>query len=228
MNKLESGWAKPMHIDIVSDTVCPWCFIGKRKLENALSTRPDVKAEITWRPFQLNPEMPAEGMDRASYLQAKFGGSERAEQIYVTVAEAGESAGIPFAFDLIQRTPSTINSHRLIRWAESAGVQNQVVEALFRRYFLEGADIADHEVLIAAAAEAGMDTTLVADLLARGVDVDLIRREDTNARQMGINGVPCFIIDRKYAISGAQDAPVFHKVFDLALKESVETEDAAV
>jgi len=228
MNKLESGWAKPMHIDIVSDTVCPWCFIGKRKLESALSTRPDVKAEITWRPFQLNPEMPAEGMDRASYLQAKFGGSERAEQIYVTVAEAGENAGIPFAFELIQRTPSTINSHRLIRWADSAGVQNQVVEALFRRYFLEGADIADHEVLIAAATEAGMDTTLVADLLARGVDVDLIRREDTNARQMGINGVPCFIIDRKYAISGAQDAPVFHKVFDLALKESVETEDAAV
>jgi len=228
MNKPESGWAKPMQIDIVSDTVCPWCFIGKRKLESALSSRPDVAADITWRPFQLNPEMPAEGMDRASYLKAKFGGSERAEQIYMTVAEAGENAGIPFAFHLIERTPSTVNSHRLIRWADSAGVQNQVVEILFRRYFLEGADIADHKVLVATAAEAGMDTDLVVDLLIRGADVDLIRREDTNARQMGINGVPCFIIDRKYAISGAQDAPVFHKVFDLALKESVETEDAAV
>ncbi len=226
MNKPASGWRKSLHIDIVSDTVCPWCYIGKRKLEKALSTRLEIDAEINWRPFQLNPEMPAEGMDRTSYLQAKFGGSERAEQIYLTVAEAGENAGIPFAFDLIRRTPSTINSHRLIRWAESAGRQNDVVEILFRRYFLEGADIAHPEILVAVASEAGMDADLVADLLARDDDIDAVRREDSNARQMGINGGPCFIIDRKYAISGAQDAPIFHKVFDLALLDSVKTEDA--
>lgn len=216
-----------MQIDIVSDTICPWCYIGKRKLESALNERPDIEVELGWRPFQLNPHMPAEGMDRAEYLRAKFGGPDRAIQIYEAVAQAGLAVGIEFAFDKVERTPSTLNSHRLIRWATTAGCQDAVVEELFRRYFLEGADIGDAGVLTSVAADAGMDADLVADLLAGDADLELIRREDAMARQMGINGVPCFIIDRKYAISGAQDAPVFHKVFDLALNESVVAEEAA-
>lgn len=216
-----------MQIDIVSDTICPWCYIGKRKLESALNDRPDIEVELGWRPFQLNPHMPAEGMDRAEYLRAKFGGEDRAAQIYDAVAQAGLAVGIEFAFDRVERTPSTLDSHRLIRWATTAGCQDAVVEELFRRYFLEGADIGDAGVLTSVAAAAGMDADLVADLLSGDADLELIRREDAMARQMGINGVPCFIIDRKYAISGAQDAPVFHKVFDLALNESVVAEEAA-
>ncbi len=215
-----------MHIDIVSDTICPWCYIGKRKLERALADLPEVAVEIDWRPFQLNPHMPAEGMARDAYLNAKFGGADRASQIYASITEAGRANGIAFAFDRISRTPSTLDSHRLIRWSSSAGRQDAVVEILFRRYFEEGADIGDHGVLVEAAREAGMDADLVAELLAKDSDLELIRREDAMARQMGINGVPCFIIDRKYAVSGAQDVPVFHKVFDLALKEAV-TEPAA-
>ena len=216
-----------MQIDIVSDTICPWCYIGKRKLEGALNARPDIEVELGWRPFQLNPHMPAEGMERAEYLRAKFGGEDRAAQIYDAVAQAGLAVGIEFAFDKMQRTPSTLDSHRLVRWATTAGCQDAVGEDLFRRYFREGADIGDAGVLTAVAADAGMDADLVADLLAGDADLELIRREDAMARQMGINGVPCFIIDRKYAISGAQDAPVFHKVFDLALNESVVAEEAA-
>ncbi len=216
-----------MQIEIVSDTICPWCYIGKRKFERALETRADLAVEISWRPFQLNPHMPAGGMDRDAYLATKFGDETRAGQIYQAVTEAGRAVGIDFRFDLIRRTPSTLDSHRLIRWARSAGMQNELVEIMFRRYFLDGADIGDHRVLADVAREVGMDADLVADLLTRDADLELIRREDGQARQMGISGVPCFIIDRKYAISGAQDPPVFHKVFDLALTEAVTAEQAA-
>lgn len=215
-----------MHIDIISDTICPWCYIGKRKLERALADLPEVTVEIDWRPFQLNPHMPSEGMARDAYLNAKFGGADRASQIYAAITEAGRANGIDFAFDRVRRTPSTLDSHRLIRWAGSAGRQDAVVEILFRRYFAEGADIGDHAVLVATAREAGMDADLVADRLGKEADIELIRRDDAMARQMGINGVPCFIIDRKYAVSGAQDAPVFHKVFELALKEVVTEQEA--
>lgn len=208
-----------MQIDIISDTVCPWCFIGKRRLERALAARPDLEAEITWRPFQLNPEMPAGGLDREAYLEAKFGGAERARHIYDAIRAAGVGEDIDFAFDRIARTPNTVDSHRLIRWSESAGAQDAVVENLFRRYFVEGADIGDHEVLAEVAEEAGMDAQLVARLLAEGQDLDLVRKEDAVARQMGIGGVPYFIVARKYAVSGAQDPSIFLQVLDLAARE---------
>ncbi|MEC9347434.1 MAG: DsbA family oxidoreductase [Pseudomonadota bacterium] len=215
-----------MLIDIVSDTVCPWCYIGKRKLEAALATRPDVQGlRLGWRPFQLNPEMPRSGMDRATYLASKFGGTERANRIYEHIRSAGAQLGIEFRFDAIRRTPSTLDSHRLIRWAGTAGVQDAVVESLFAAYFTKGEDIGDHAVLTRIAREAGMDADLVADLLANDSDLDLVRKEDALARSMGINGVPCFIIDRQYAVSGAQDVPVFHKVFDLAMNERVRPEE---
>jgi predicted DsbA family dithiol-disulfide isomerase len=159
--------------------------------------------------------MPREGLDRETYLDAKFGGRERATQIYAAIRQAGGEEGIDFAFDKIARTPSTIDSHRLIRWSESAGCQDAVVEILFRRYFLEGADIGDARVLVEIAAEAGMDAELVGDLLAKDADVELVKSEDVSARQMGVAGVPFFVVDGKYAISGAQDPGVFLQVFDL-------------
>ena len=210
-----------MLIDIVSDTICPWCFIGKRKLEAAMRNRADVQPEIGWRPFQLNPEMPRSGMSRDAYLSAKFGGADRAARIYETIRAAGAELGIPFRFDLIKRTPSTLDSHRLIRWATQEGLQDRIVEALFVAYFTQGEDIGDPEVLTRIAVENGMDPRVTADRLRNDTDLDLVRQEDAMARSMGINGVPCFIIDRKYAVSGAQDVPVFHKVFDLALNETV-------
>jgi predicted DsbA family dithiol-disulfide isomerase len=203
----------------VSDTVCPWCFIGKRRLERAIAQRPSETFDIGWRPFQLNPDMPADGMPRERYLSLKFGGAERARRIYDTVTQAGADEGLAFNFDAIRQQPNTFDSHRLIRWSASAGLQNQVVEALFRRYFFDGADIGDRRVLIETAAACGMDGTLVRDLLARDADRDLVVSEEAVARRMGIAGVPCFIVEERYAVSGAQDPSVLTQVFDLVIRD---------
>ncbi|WP_416896976.1 MAG: DsbA family oxidoreductase [Minwuia sp.] len=216
-----------MNIDIVSDTICPWCYIGKRKLEAALATRNDFDVQIGWRPFQLNPEMPRGGMSRSAYLSAKFGGAERASRIYENIRTAGADIGIDFRFDRIKRTPSTLDSHRLVRWSLADNVQNEVMQKLFRAYFEDGEDVGDRDVLVRIASECGMDADRVRQQLDDDTDLELVRQEDSMARSMGINGVPCFIIDRKYAVSGAQDVPVFHKVFDLALNEAVTPEDAS-
>lgn len=206
-------------IDIISDTVCPWCFIGKRRLEAAMRQRPNYEYQIGWRPFQLNPELGPRGMERGRYLALKFGGRERAQQVYRRVRAVGEEEGIDFRFDAIRQQPNTFDSHRLILWAARAGVQDQVVEALFRRYFLEGADIGDREILTAIAGDCGMDGAEVHRLLAEGVDRERVREEELVARRMGVNGVPCFIVDRKYAVSGAQDASVLLNVLDLAARD---------
>ncbi|MCF8467518.1 MAG: DsbA family oxidoreductase [Sneathiella sp.] len=209
-----------MKIDIVSDTVCPWCFIGKRKLEKALAERPDLDVEITWHPFQLHPDMPREGADRKEFIARKFGSHERAKELYTNVKRAGEEIDIPFNFEDIKRSPNTLDSHRLIRWSQSAGCQDELVDILFRRFFIDGEDIGDKAVLIAAAGEAGMDTDLVADLLDKDADRDLVSEEDLRARQMGISGVPFFILDNKYALSGAQDPAAFLAVFDKIAEEA--------
>jgi len=206
-------------IDIISDTVCPWCFIGKRRLESAMRQRPDYGYQIGWRPFQLNPELAAGGLERKRYLALKFGGRERALQIYSRVEAAGREERIDFNFDAIRSQPNTFDSHRLILWAARAGVQEQVVETLFRRYFLEGVDIGDRKVLAQVAAVCGMDGDEIQRLLADGVDRERVREEELVARRMGVNGVPCFIIDRKYAVSGAQDPSALVKVFDLATRD---------
>jgi len=202
-------------IDVISDVVCPWCYIGKRKLEAALAARQQIDAQITWRPFQLAPELPAEGVDREAYYIAKFGSREKAEKIYAAVARAGRAVGLDFAFDKIARNPNTLAAHRLIRWAGPAGVQAAVVERLFQLYFLEGGDIGAHATLVAVAREAGMDGDLVADLLARDADVDLVREEDALARRNGVSGVPCFLIDGRYMLTGAQEPAAFHQVFEM-------------
>jgi predicted DsbA family dithiol-disulfide isomerase len=211
-------------LDIVSDAVCPWCFIGKRRLERALPTLPDdVEFDITWRPYQLNPDMPKGGMDRSAYLAAKFGGEERAAARYETVRNAGAGEGIAFNFEAMTRMPNTIDAHRLIGLAGRAGLQERVVEALFSAYFLEGRDIGDLAVLTDIGTAAGFDAKTLATYLASEDDVERVRREDAMARQMGIQGVPCFIFQRKYAVSGAQEPAVFGEVVALLKKEVAES-----
>ncbi len=205
-----------MNIDISSDVICPWCFIGKRRLERALAARPGLDARIIWRAFQLNPDMPPEGMERHSYLAAKFGSAEGAERIYENIAAAGAGEDIAFAFDRIKRTPNTISAHRLIRYAGENESQDAVVELLFRRYFEQGVDIGDDQCLVETAADAGLDADAVRTYLASDRDLDAVRLEDLEARRSGVSGVPCFIIDRRYAISGAQAPQVFLRVFDTA------------
>jgi predicted DsbA family dithiol-disulfide isomerase len=203
-----------MRIEIVSDVVCPWCFIGKRRLEKAMAQRPDLTFEVGWRPFQLNPDMPREGADRKSYLEAKFGGPERAREIYARVSAEGAKESIPFNFDGIRRTPNTLSAHAVLRWALGAGVQNALKERLFNLYFIEGQDIGDHQVLADAAAAEGMDGALVRSLLDQNRDAEVIQQEDMMARQLGITGVPFFIFEGKYGVPGAQEPDVLLQVID--------------
>ncbi len=209
-----------MHIDIVSDTICPWCFVGKRRFERALKARPDLEIEIEWRAFELNPDMAAEGMDRHSYLVQKFGGEGPAQDIYDRITLAGEGEDIAFAFDRMARVPNTVNSHRLILWAGSKGVQDAVVEGLFRRYFSEAQDIGQLDILVETAVDAGLDEAEARRHLESDDGADQVRAEVEAARRMGIHGVPCFIIDRKFSISGAQEPEAFFRAFDAARKEA--------
>ncbi|TDI58971.1 MAG: DsbA family oxidoreductase [Alphaproteobacteria bacterium] len=205
-----------VQIDIYSDPVCPWCFIGKRRLERTLAARDDIAATLTWRPFQLNPDIPPEGMDRATYLSSKFGGMERAEKFHDAIAEAGHSERIAFDFDAIQHIPNTLDSHRLIRFAGAHGPQAEVVEALFSAHFLEGEDIGDHGVLTRIAHTVGLDGHAVKAYLASSADRPEVAAEGLRARRMSIDAVPCFIIDGQYAISGAQEPEAFYPLLDLA------------
>jgi predicted DsbA family dithiol-disulfide isomerase len=204
-----------MHIDIVSDVICPWCFIGKRRLQKALALRPEVAVDITWRPFQLNPDMPEEGVERQAYLAAKFGGGAHADRIYASVAEAGATVDIPFAFDRIRRTPNTRDAHRLIRYAAAEGRADPVVEKLFAAYFIEGRDIGARRVLSEIAGEVGLDGGDAREWLDSPAELEEVLAEDRGARRLGINAVPCFIFERQYAVSGAQEPEFFLPVFDL-------------
>ncbi len=210
-----------MEVDIFSDTICPWCFIGKRRLERALGERPQADLTIRWRAFQLNPDMPAAGMDRERYLELKFGGALNARAIYDQVRAAGDTEAIDFAFESMRRTPNTVDSHRLIRLAGASGRQDAVVEALFRAYFLEGEDIGDVEILVAAGTVAGLDEQELRKFLAGEAEADDVRAEDMAARRAGINGVPCFIFNGRHALSGAQPPEVLFQLFDLAREEAL-------
>ena len=205
-----------MQIDIVSDTVCPWCFIGKRRIERALAMRPDVKFDVVWRPYRLDPSIPREGVERRAYLKAKFGDSPRMSAMGDAIRSEGASEGITFAFDKIARSPNTLDSHRLIRWSASAGVQNEVVENLFHAYFIEGQDIGSATVLSEVAGKSGMDSELVAKLLSGDADLESVEREAGLANEMGITGVPTFIVDSKFMISGAREAELLVRIIDRA------------
>lgn len=201
-------------IDIISDPICPWCFIGKAKLDRALAARPGHGFEIEWHPFQLNPDMPAEGMDRRDYLEAKFGGKRGAADVYSQIEKAAEQAGVTVDFAKINRTPSTLDAHRVIHWAGLEGLQTPVVTKLFQAYFQDGKDISDPAVLTAIATSAGIKAGVISTLLAQDADKDDIRRRDAYARQKGVRGVPCFIIDNHYVVQGAQDTETWLKVID--------------
>jgi predicted DsbA family dithiol-disulfide isomerase len=221
-----------MEIDIFSDTICPWCFIGKRRLERALAERPQPNLTLHWRAFQLNPDMPEGGMDRQRYLEVKFGGTDNAKAIYDQVRAAGESEGIDFAFEAMRRTPNTIASHRLIRYAAGAtggaeaNCQDAVVQALFDAYFLRGEDIGDLDVLTAAAETGGLDAAAARTFLEGDAEAEEVRAEDRDARQAGISGVPCFIFNGQHALAGAHPPEVLHRLFDLAMQEEAADAEA--
>jgi len=205
-----------MKIDIISDTVCPWCFIGKRRLERALAMRPEMVPEINWYPFQLNPEMPEEGIERTLYLSLKFGSAERANEIYGSVTEASTSEDLDINFDAIQRMPNSLKSHRLIQFSRLNGFQHAVMENIFRSYFFYGTDIGSLDALLEIARDSGLDQTQVRHYLESDQDLELVQAQDIQSRKMGVSGVPCFIIADEFAVSGAQEPEVFLQVFDAA------------
>jgi len=204
--------ADEFQIDVISDVVCPWCYIGQRRLAEARARLPDGdaarRAPIRWHPFQLNPDLPQGGVPRKAYLEDKFGGPERAAQIYARVSAAGATVGIPFAFDRIERQPNTRDAHRLINWVQAQGDASDLVERLFHAYFLEGRAIGDHAVLAAIAGEAGFDSAAARILLDSDAGVDAIALMDGRAREIGVQGVPFFIFNQHIAVSGAQEPAV--------------------
>jgi predicted DsbA family dithiol-disulfide isomerase len=206
-----------MLIEIFADLICPWCFIGWRRLRRAVAERPALSTQIRWRPFQLNPDMPPGGMDRQLYLHAKFGSRERARQIYGVVEETARRDGLALDLSRIRRTPNTFDAHRLIRWAEQSGEALTLVEGLFSAYFMEGADISDHETLVAVAAAAGYAPDAAKFLLSGAGEATEVRAADAQARQMGLHAVPCFVFDRRYALSGAQEASSLLPLLDLGV-----------
>ncbi|MBB4302289.1 putative DsbA family dithiol-disulfide isomerase [Rhodobium orientis] len=193
-------------IDVVSDVMCPWCFIGKRRLANALEKAADVPVLVRWRPFQLDATLPPEGKDYRRYHEDKFGSAEKVDALRARVTEAGRAEGLDFKLDAIPRAPNTLNAHRLIRWAGPVGAQNKLVELLFSLYFLEGADLTDDAVLAEAADACGMAKDRALELLATDQDVEAVQTDIAVAQRMGINSVPTFVIADRYAVVGAQEA----------------------
>jgi predicted DsbA family dithiol-disulfide isomerase len=205
-----------MEIDIIFDTVCPWCFIGKKRLENALASRPQIIVKPNWKPFLLNPEMPTEGIDRTAYLIKKFGSEARINHIYGAIGEAGQSVEIDFAFERINTTPNSVNSHRLIRYTGKHGKASDVVEALFVEFFINGRDIGDIGVLVDIGAAHGLEKIDLQDYLESADDVRLIYDQNIQAHRLGINGVPSYAFNEKFLISGAQDPMVLARMLDVA------------
>ena len=196
---------KPLVIDVISDVMCPWCYIGKKRLEKAIKSVPDIQVDVRWHPYQLDPTLPPEGKDRATYMNEKFGGADRAEAAYDRVRQAGREEGIPFAFEKIEVSPNTLDAHRLILWSRSDDLQDDVVERLFRAYFVEGRNLAKSETLVQISAEAGMQSDLVEQLFETDSDLAKLKRQIEQASEMGVTGVPFFIIDGRFALAGAED-----------------------
>lgn len=197
-----------INIDVVSDVMCPWCYIGKTNLDKAISEMKDIDVKVTWRPYQLDESLPKEGKDRAEYLNNKFGGEAGAQEVYGRIKDAGKAHGIDFNFEDMKVSPNTLDAHRVIMWAggQSPEIQDKLVERLFELFFLEGANIGLDEVLIDAAKHAGMDGDIVESLLKKDDDKDVVAAQVSHARSMGVTGVPFFIFDGRVAVPGA--APV--------------------
>ena len=206
-----------LQIDIYSDIVCPWCYVGKRRLERALTSVGD-DIHVTWRPFQLNPTMPLDGMDRSAYLKAKFGSLEAFGRMEEQLLAAGVDEQISFAFEKIQRTPNTFAAHRLVWYAAQQGKQDAVVETLFRAYFLEGRNIGDLAVLTHVADEAGLDQTETEAFLASEKGMVEVKAEEAIGRRLGISGVPYFVFNGRVSIYGAQPSEIIVSAIEQAEK----------
>lgn len=218
MNLLAPPRAR-LRIEVVYDLVCPWCYLGTRRLRRALRARPDVLAEILWRPFLLNPDIPLSGMPRQEFLTRKFGGEERARRLHATIADLGRAEGVPFRFERILRMPSSLDAHRLVRFAAREGVADAMVDALFHGYFAEGADLGHIETLVRLAQGIGLDRATAGRFLDSAAETDAVHAENLRAHRLGINGVPCFVIDGRHAIAGAQEPEVLERLLDVALVE---------
>ncbi len=199
-------------LDILSDPICPWCYIGHAQLSRALEAAPGHPFALAWHPFMLNPAMAPEGMDRRAYLEAKFGGREAAARVYARIDQAAQGAGLDLDLGAIERTPSTLDAHRLIHWAGIEGRQTAVVARLFAAYFREGRDIGDRAVLRRIAEAAGLDGVAIARLLASDADADDIRARDAHARERGVSGVPTFVVARRHVVTGAQPPELWAQV----------------
>jgi predicted DsbA family dithiol-disulfide isomerase len=206
-----------MQIDFISDTVCPWCFIGKRRLGRAMAMRPNIPFTVRYRPYRLDPNVPRAGVDRAAYMAARFGADGKLDDAYRAIAAEGAKENIAFDWGAIRKRPNTVDSHRLIRWAETQGVQDEVVERLFIAYFENGEDIGDIRVLADIADLCGMDGGEIADLLESDTDIALVEREDQLAHEMGVTGVPAMIFGNKIAVSGAREPDTLVMVIDKAV-----------
>ena len=217
-----------VRIDVISDVVCPWCFLGQKRLDRAIALADGIEVDVRWRPYQLDPTIPAEGLERQAYMLGKFGSADKLRRAHDTLVGAGQAEGIPFAFDAITVSPNTLDAHRVIRWAGSAGpeIQNRLARRLFELYFQEGRNVGDPAELIAAAADAGMDAAVVETLLPTDADRDAVQEEIATASRMGVRGVPCFIIENRYAVMGAQDpqtlADAIRQVAELKAKGELE------
>jgi predicted DsbA family dithiol-disulfide isomerase len=203
-----------MRIDVYSDTVCPWCYLGKRRFELALAARPQYEPRVTWRPFELNPDIPAEGVDRAAYLAGSIGTPERVAEVHTELKRRGEASGIQFRFDLIERTPNTRRAHLLMAHAARRGRQTAVMDRVMRAYFEEGCDIGDIEVLVRLGVEAGLAERESRSALVLRAGQDGVIAAERHATVLGITGVPTFIFDSQYTISGAQDVGTLARVLD--------------
>ena len=203
-----------VRIDVVSDVACPWCYIGKRRLEAALRARPDIDAEVHWRPYMLDPTIPKGGYPRRDYMTRKFGSAERAAEMFARVAEEARRDGLPFDLEAMEVAPNTLDAHRLIHWAEAAGVQDGVKEALLSAFFIEGRDVGDADVLVSIAQANGMDGKAMRARLASDEDVAQVEAEIAEARRIGVTGVPCFVFDRSSALVGAQPAEAIIAAID--------------
>lgn len=211
-----------LSIEVVLDLVCPWCFVGVRRLRRTLRRRPDIAADLVWRHFLLNPDMPRAGMSRPDYVIRKFGGEERAKRLYASISDVGRADGVMFRFDRIKRTPSSVDAHRLVRFASRFGRADEIVEALFTAHFTEGADIGDRTTLLAVAGSCGLPAPAARRFLSSDEEVDTVHADNLRAHRLGINGVPCFVVSGRHAIAGAQEPEVIERLLDIAAVEAAE------
>lgn len=209
-----------LQIEVVFDLVCPWCYLGTHRLRRTLRSRPDLLADISWRPFLLNPDIAPGGVSRQDYLLRKFGGEDRARRLHATIAEIGRAEGLRFAFDRIRRIPPSLDAHRLVRLADRQGLADAAVQRLFEAYFAEGQDIGDQGVLVGLGASLGMDAVGLRRSLAGLQETEAVHADNLRAHRLGINGVPCFVVQGRHAIAGAQEPEVLERLLDVAVIEA--------